>query len=249
MTETETKRFTKDFTLQEPICDEGIEKAFAILKSGKLHRYNVDPDEKGEAALLEEEFAAYMGKKYCLACASCGTFILGGDTNFADAPSITSTAVEEGSASVTADVTATAEDGPIAARGGEYVQVVGAVTAVEADLGVGAAQPVGSAAGAAGGGHRRGEDSAVLDLGRQVVVVANIGRVGCTRVGDPHGVVDSLRIAGICDWEAHLDALRVSYSADIEVYRVLARTVLELAEERGDLDAATLARFDTLLRG
>jgi predicted short-subunit dehydrogenase-like oxidoreductase (DUF2520 family) len=48
--------------------------------------------------------------------------------------------------------------------------------------------------------------------------------------------------------EAHLDALQDSYSADIDVYRVLARTVLELAEERGDLDAATLARFDTLLR-
>ena len=29
--------------------------------------------EKGEAALLEEEFAAYMGKQYCLACASCGS--------------------------------------------------------------------------------------------------------------------------------------------------------------------------------
>ena len=73
MIEAEKKRFTKDFTLQEPICEEGIEKAVAILKSGKIHRYNVDPDEKGEAALLEEEFAAYMGKKYCLACASCGS--------------------------------------------------------------------------------------------------------------------------------------------------------------------------------
>jgi dTDP-4-amino-4,6-dideoxygalactose transaminase len=73
MIEAEKKRFTKDFTLQEPICEEGIEKAVAILKSGKIHRYNVDADEKGEAALLEEEFAAYMGKKYCLACASCGS--------------------------------------------------------------------------------------------------------------------------------------------------------------------------------
>ena len=73
MAETEMKQFTKDFTLQEPICDEGIEKAIEILKSGKLHRYNVEPGEKGEAALLEEEFAAYMGKKYCLACASCGS--------------------------------------------------------------------------------------------------------------------------------------------------------------------------------
>lgn len=68
-----SKKFTKDFTLQEPICDKGIERALEILKSGKLHRYNVNPGEKGEAALLEEEFAAYMGKKYCLACASCGS--------------------------------------------------------------------------------------------------------------------------------------------------------------------------------
>ncbi len=67
-----TQKFTKAFTLQEPIGDEGIEKALAILKNGKLHRYNVDPGEKGEAALLEEEFAAYMGSKYCLACSSCG---------------------------------------------------------------------------------------------------------------------------------------------------------------------------------
>ena len=73
MTETESKRFTKDFTLQEPIGDEGIQKALVILKSGKLHRYNVEPGEKGEAAMLEEAFAAYMGKKYCLACASCGS--------------------------------------------------------------------------------------------------------------------------------------------------------------------------------
>ncbi len=49
--------------------------------------------------------------------------------------------------------------------------------------------------------------------------------------------------------EAHLAALRRSYPDDIDVYRVLARTVLELARERGDLDAATLARFDALLRG
>jgi dTDP-4-amino-4,6-dideoxygalactose transaminase len=73
MSEMETKRFTKDFTLQEPIGDAGIENALAILRSGKLHRYNVESGEKGEAALLEEEFADYMGKKYCLACASCGS--------------------------------------------------------------------------------------------------------------------------------------------------------------------------------
>jgi predicted short-subunit dehydrogenase-like oxidoreductase (DUF2520 family) len=47
--------------------------------------------------------------------------------------------------------------------------------------------------------------------------------------------------------EAHLEALRNAYPRDLEVYRVLARTVLELARERGDLDDATLRRFESLL--
>lgn len=67
------KRFTKDFTQQEPLPQAGIDKAVAVMTSGKLHRYNVTPGEKGEAALLEEEFAAYMGKPFCLAVASCGS--------------------------------------------------------------------------------------------------------------------------------------------------------------------------------
>ncbi|KAF1075700.1 DegT/DnrJ/EryC1/StrS aminotransferase family protein [Halodesulfovibrio sp. MK-HDV] len=67
-----TKVFTKDFTLQEAIPEESIENAIAVMRSGKLHRYNVAEGEKGETALLEEEFAQYIGKKYCLACSSCG---------------------------------------------------------------------------------------------------------------------------------------------------------------------------------
>src|SRR5210317_1493397 len=68
-----SKRFTKDFTQQEPIPHAGIDKAVDVMTSGKLHRYNMTPGEKGEAALLEEEFAAYMGKPFCLAVASCGS--------------------------------------------------------------------------------------------------------------------------------------------------------------------------------
>ena len=67
------KVFTKTFTQQEPISEEAISAALAVLKSGKLHRYNVGKGEKGETALLEEEFASYMGSKYCLSCASCGS--------------------------------------------------------------------------------------------------------------------------------------------------------------------------------
>jgi predicted short-subunit dehydrogenase-like oxidoreductase (DUF2520 family) len=48
--------------------------------------------------------------------------------------------------------------------------------------------------------------------------------------------------------EAHLQALGSTHPEDVEVYRVLARTVLELAQERGDLDENTLRRFEVLLK-
>lgn len=67
------KKFTKDFTLQEPIPDAGIALAMGVMQTGRLHRYNVMSGEKGYAAELEEAFATYMGSQYCLSCASCGS--------------------------------------------------------------------------------------------------------------------------------------------------------------------------------
>jgi dTDP-4-amino-4,6-dideoxygalactose transaminase len=67
-----TERFTGSFTQQEPIPEAGIEAALAVLRHGRLHRYNTAPGEVAETALLEEEFAAYAGAKYCLALASGG---------------------------------------------------------------------------------------------------------------------------------------------------------------------------------
>ena len=64
--------FTGNFTQQEPIPEAAIEAAVAVLRTGRLHRYNTVPGEAGEAALLEEEFAAATGAKYCLAVASGG---------------------------------------------------------------------------------------------------------------------------------------------------------------------------------
>jgi dTDP-4-amino-4,6-dideoxygalactose transaminase len=66
------ERFTGSFTQQEPIPEEGIEAAIAILRHGRLHRYNTAPDEVAETALLEEEFASLIGARYCLAVASGG---------------------------------------------------------------------------------------------------------------------------------------------------------------------------------
>jgi dTDP-4-amino-4,6-dideoxygalactose transaminase len=64
--------FTKSFTQQEPISEVGIEQAVAVMRSGRLHRYNSAAGEPTETELLEKEFADYLGSQYCLACASGG---------------------------------------------------------------------------------------------------------------------------------------------------------------------------------
>ena len=67
-----TEIFTGSFTQQEPIPAEGIAAANAVMQHGRLHRYNTSGEEVAETALLEEEFAAATGAKYCLAVASGG---------------------------------------------------------------------------------------------------------------------------------------------------------------------------------
>ncbi|MBL9050872.1 MAG: aminotransferase class I/II-fold pyridoxal phosphate-dependent enzyme, partial [Tabrizicola sp.] len=66
------ERFSGSFTQQEPIPEAGIDAAMAVLRHGRLHRYNTIAGEIAETALLEEEFAAYTGARYCLALASGG---------------------------------------------------------------------------------------------------------------------------------------------------------------------------------
>jgi len=70
-----TERFTGSFTQQEPIPEDAIEAAVAVMRTGRLHRYNVADGEAGEVALLEQEFADAMGVKYALATASGGSAI------------------------------------------------------------------------------------------------------------------------------------------------------------------------------
>lgn len=66
-------RFSGNFTQQEAIPEDAIEKAIAVMRSGRLHRYNVaEPSELSETALLETEFAAYQNQRYALALASGG---------------------------------------------------------------------------------------------------------------------------------------------------------------------------------
>ena len=64
--------FKGSFTQQEPIPDDAIKAALTVLRHGRLHRYNLQDGEAGETALLEAEFAAQCGAKFCLAVASGG---------------------------------------------------------------------------------------------------------------------------------------------------------------------------------
>jgi dTDP-4-amino-4,6-dideoxygalactose transaminase len=64
--------FGKSFTLQEPIPEAAIARAVAVMRGGRLHRYNVDAGEVGPVAELERAFAAYIGQPFCLAVTSGG---------------------------------------------------------------------------------------------------------------------------------------------------------------------------------
>ena len=67
-----TERFTGSFTQQEPIPEEGIDAALAVLRHGRLHRSPTAPGALSDTACLEQEVAALTGAKYALAVASGG---------------------------------------------------------------------------------------------------------------------------------------------------------------------------------
>jgi dTDP-4-amino-4,6-dideoxygalactose transaminase len=68
-------KFTKEFTRQEPIPEAGIKRALELMQSGRLHRYNTAAGEVSDVALLEKEYAEYVGAQYCLGLSSCGSSI------------------------------------------------------------------------------------------------------------------------------------------------------------------------------
>ncbi len=67
-----TEVFKGSFTQQEAIPAEAIAAAVEVMQSGRLHRYNTGPGETAETALLEQEFAVWLGAPYCLAVTSGG---------------------------------------------------------------------------------------------------------------------------------------------------------------------------------
>ena len=109
-----SERFTGTFTQQEPIPEEAVEAALAVLRHGRLHRYNVVGGEIAETALLEEEFAAFTGARYCLAVASGG---------YAIATALRAAGVTPGDSVLTNTFTLAPVPGAIAAVGGTPVFV------------------------------------------------------------------------------------------------------------------------------
>ncbi len=109
-----TEVFKGSFTQQEPIPEDGIAAALAVMQHGRLHRYNTAGAEIAEAALLEEEFAAEVGAKYCLAVASGG---------YAMTTALRAAGVKHGDRVLTNAFTLAPVPGAIAAVGGVPVFV------------------------------------------------------------------------------------------------------------------------------
>ena len=106
--------FKGNFTQQLPIPEEAIERAVAVMRSGRLHRYNVVDGEVPETVLLENEFAAWMGARFCLACTSGG---------YALQTALRAFGISPGEPVLTNGFTLSPVPGAIAATGGDAVLV------------------------------------------------------------------------------------------------------------------------------
>ena len=120
-----TDKFTGSFTQQDPIPQAGIDAALAVMQHGRLHRYNTSGDEIAEAALIEQEFAAQTGAKYCLAVASGG---------YAMTTALRACGVGHGDTVLTNAFTLAPVPGAIAAVGGKPI-FVGVTEDLVIDLG------------------------------------------------------------------------------------------------------------------
>lgn len=60
-----------EFACLDPIPPEGIERALTLMRTGRLFRYSDARPEDSEAALLERDFAQYLGVRHALAVSSC----------------------------------------------------------------------------------------------------------------------------------------------------------------------------------
>lgn len=163
-----SERFDGSFTRQEPIPEEGIAAALEVLRHGRLHRYNLAPDEAGEAALLEREFADLTGARYCLAVASGG---------YAMGCALRACGLRPGEPVLTNAFTLAPVPGAIAAAGGRpvFVDILDDLTIDPGDLALRARE---SGARLLLLSHMRGH------VGDMEALVAQCARLGLTMIED-----------------------------------------------------------------
>lgn len=106
--------FGKDLSTSEPIPEEAIERAVALMRSGRLHRYGEQGVGHPEPSLLEQEYAAYVGSKYCVAVSSCGAAMF---------MALKAVGVKAGDAVLTSTFTLAPVPGAIAHAGAQAVLV------------------------------------------------------------------------------------------------------------------------------
>ena len=59
-----------DLAAAEPIPEEGIEAALAVMRSGALFRYSEVTGQPSQVAEWESDFATYLGRPYAVATSS-----------------------------------------------------------------------------------------------------------------------------------------------------------------------------------
>jgi len=125
--------FTGSFTQQLPLPEAAIAAANAVMRSGRLHRYNMEAGQESEAMALEREFAAWQGARFCLAVASGGQ---------AMQIALRAAGVQPGDAVLTNAFTLAPVPGAIAAVGGRpiLIEITGDLVIDLADLAAKAAQ-------------------------------------------------------------------------------------------------------------
>lgn len=69
---SEPRRLTRDLTEPEPIPEAGIARALELMRSGRLFRYGEMGADQLDVSLLERDFAAFVGRRYCVAVNSGG---------------------------------------------------------------------------------------------------------------------------------------------------------------------------------
>lgn len=70
---SDLRHLTRDLTEPEPIPAAGIARANELMRSGRLFRYGEMGADQRDVSLLEQEFAAFVGRRYCVAVNSGGS--------------------------------------------------------------------------------------------------------------------------------------------------------------------------------